>query len=113
MALQEQLDRFKKQQEKCQSTLSSIASSKVGSRKPNTPVVAANASANGRNSKNGVKFSSDTERLQQINNIRKAPVGAQMKRVIDLLLEVILGFLIQFNFVVCFFIYCWLLAVLL
>nr|AFK37907.1 unknown [Medicago truncatula] len=87
MALQEQLDRFKKQQEKCQSTLSSIASSKVGSRKPNTPVVATNASANGRNSRTGVKFSSDTERLQQINNIRKAPVGAQMKRVIDLLLE--------------------------
>jgi transcription initiation factor TFIIE subunit beta len=113
MALQEQLDRFKKQQEKCQSTLSSIASSKVGSRKPNTPVVAANASANGRNSKTGVKFSSDTERLQQINNIRKAPVGAQMKRVIDLLLEVIFGFLIQFNFVVCFFIYWKFLVVLL
>jgi len=109
MALQEQLDRFKKQQEKCQSTLSSIASSKVGSRKPNTPVVA----ANGRNSKTGVKFSSDTERLQQINNIRKAPVGAQMKRVIDLLLEVILGFLIQFNFVLCFFIYWNVLVVLL
>ncbi|KEH36002.1 transcription initiation factor TFIIE, beta subunit [Medicago truncatula] len=81
----EKLDRFKKQQEKCQSTLFRIASSKVGSRKPNTPVVAANASSNGRNSKTGVKFSNDTERLQQINNnICKAPVGAQMKRVIDL-----------------------------
>ncbi|AES79080.2 raffinose synthase or seed inhibition protein Sip1 [Medicago truncatula] len=64
----EKLDRFKKQQEKCQSTLLRIASSKVGSRKPNTPVVAANASSNGRNSKT-------------------APVGAQMKRVIDLVLE--------------------------
>ena len=35
-----------------------------------------------------VKFSTDTERLQHINSIRKAPVGAQMKRVIDLLYEV-------------------------
>ncbi|KAJ4829927.1 hypothetical protein Tsubulata_012121 [Turnera subulata] len=33
-----------------------------------------------------VKFSNDTERLQHINSIRKAP-GAQIKRVIDLLLE--------------------------
>lgn len=36
-----------------------------------------------------VKFSDDTERLKYINGIRKAPVGAQMKRVIDLLYEVI------------------------
>ncbi|XP_045823247.1 general transcription factor IIE subunit 2-like [Trifolium pratense] len=86
MALQQQLDRFKKQQEKCQSTLSSIAASKVGGRKPNTPVVAA-VSTNGRNATTGIKFSKDTERLQHINSIRKAPVGAQMKRVIDLLLE--------------------------
>lgn len=85
MALQQQLDRFKKQQEKCQSTLSSIAASKVGSRKPNTPVAA--GSTNGKNATTGVKFSKDTERLQHINSIRKAPVGAQMKRVIDLLLE--------------------------
>ncbi|CAJ2676627.1 unnamed protein product [Trifolium pratense] len=85
MALQQQLDRFKKQQEKCQSTLSSIAASKVGNRKPNTPV--AEVSTNGRNATTGIKFSKDTERLQHINSIRKAPVGAQMKRVIDLLLE--------------------------
>ncbi|OIV93528.1 hypothetical protein TanjilG_28685 [Lupinus angustifolius] len=74
MSLQESLERFKKQQEKCHSTLSSIA--------------------NGRNSVPplpsgvAVKFSNDTERLQHINSIRKAPVGAQMKRVIDLLFEV-------------------------
>ncbi|CAI8619381.1 unnamed protein product [Vicia faba] len=86
MSLQGQLDRFKKQQEKCQSTLSSIAGSQVGGRKPSNPV-AAHASINGRNQTTGVKFSKDTERLQQINSIRKAPVGAQMKRVIDLLLE--------------------------
>ncbi|MCI45927.1 general transcription factor IIE subunit 2-like [Trifolium medium] len=90
MALQQQLDRFKKQQEKCQSTLSSIAASKVGNKKPNTPVAA--VSTNGRNVTTGIKFSKDTERLQHINSIRKAPVGAQMKRVIDLLLEVIVVF---------------------
>ncbi|KAK9950199.1 hypothetical protein M0R45_005700 [Rubus argutus] len=32
-------------------------------------------------------FSNDSDRLQQINSIRQAPVGAQIKRVIDLLLE--------------------------
>ena len=87
MALQEQLDRFKKQQEKCQSTLTSIAASnKVTSHKftpaPAAPSVSARAPAP------AVKFSNDTERLQHINSIRKAPVGAQIKRVIDLLLEV-------------------------
>ncbi|KAF8115372.1 hypothetical protein N665_0028s0034 [Sinapis alba] len=34
-----------------------------------------------------VKFSSDTERLQLINNVRKSPVGAQIKRVTGLLFE--------------------------
>ncbi|CAK8564171.1 unnamed protein product [Lathyrus sativus] len=86
MSLQGQLDRFKKQQEKCQSTLSGIAASQVGGRKPSNPVVA-HASINGRNSTTGIKFSKDTERLQQINTIRKAHVGAQMKRVIDMLFE--------------------------
>ncbi|GAV65094.1 hypothetical protein CFOL_v3_08609 [Cephalotus follicularis] len=91
MALQEQLDKFKKQQEKCQSTLTSIAA-KAGSSKTaasrSTPV-AASPLANARTpvSAPTVKFSNDTERLQHINNIRKAPVGAQIKRVIDLLLE--------------------------
>lgn len=83
MALQEKLDRFKKQQEKCHSTLSSIASKKAPpTKKPSAPV------ANGRTPAPAVKFSNDTERLQHINSIRKAPVGAQMKRVIDLLYEV-------------------------
>lgn len=83
MALQEKLDRFKRQQEKCQSTLTSIASTK------------ASATQNGRRTPTPtppapvpVKFSNDTERLQHINSIRKAPVGAQMKRVIALLFEV-------------------------
>ncbi|KAG5040688.1 hypothetical protein JHK85_013164 [Glycine max] len=48
---------------------------------------ATHASANGRNVAPTVKFSNDTERLQHINSICKALVGAQMKRVIDLLLE--------------------------
>lgn len=75
MALQGKLDRFKKQQEKCQTTLSSIAATKTASASMPTSLVP-------------VKFSTDTERLQHINSIRKAPVGAQMKRVIDLLYEV-------------------------
>ncbi|XVF67616.1 hypothetical protein PTKIN_Ptkin10aG0135600 [Pterospermum kingtungense] len=57
-AMQEELDRFNKQQKKCQSMLTNTAP---------------------------VKFSNDTERLQHINSIRKASVGGQMKRVIDLL----------------------------
>ncbi|KAK4261917.1 hypothetical protein QN277_004852 [Acacia crassicarpa] len=86
MALQEQLDRFKKQQQKCQSTLTSIAASKAATSKKSTPTVAS-ALANGKTPAPAVKFSNDTERLQHINSIRKGPVGAQMKRVIDLLLE--------------------------
>jgi len=84
MALQEKLDKFKKQQEKCQTTLSSIAASKAAASQKS----ASHGSANGKNAPHPVKFSNDTERLQHINSIRKAPVGAQMKRVIDLLLEV-------------------------
>ncbi|KAJ4712977.1 Transcription initiation factor IIE subunit beta [Melia azedarach] len=88
MALQEKLDRFKKQQEKCQSTLSSIAAkagpSKATTTSKSTPVA---ASPVARPPPPAIKFSNDTERLQHINSIRKAPVGAQIKRVIDLLLE--------------------------
>ncbi|KAG8662104.1 general transcription factor IIE subunit 2 [Manihot esculenta] len=90
MALQEKLERFKKQQEKCQSTLTSIAakagSSKSASIKKSSPV-AVTPLANPRTPGPPVKFSNDTERLQHINSIRKAPVGAQIKRVINLLLE--------------------------
>ncbi|GLU17347.1 hypothetical protein SLE2022_337180 [Rubroshorea leprosula] len=87
MALQESLDKFKKQQERCQSTLTSIAA-KTGSSKPTSSQRPAPSSApNGRPPTPAVKFSNDTERLQHINSIRKAPAGAQIKRVIDLLLE--------------------------
>ncbi|EOA17150.1 hypothetical protein CARUB_v10005418mg [Capsella rubella] len=86
MALKEQLNKFNKQQEKCQSTLSSIASSRERagpSSRQNVPLPAAIS----QKKPDGppVKFSKDTERLQNINSIRKAPVGAQIKRVIDLL----------------------------
>ncbi|KAK4570878.1 hypothetical protein RGQ29_029654 [Quercus rubra] len=85
MALQEKLDRFKKQQEKCQSTLTSIAASNKATTHKSMPVPAAPSVT--RAPAPAVKFSNDTERLQHINSIRKAPVGAQMKRVINLLLE--------------------------
>lgn len=87
MALQGKLDRFKKQQEKCQSNLASIAASKTASATPTPPVA--------------VKFSNDTERLQHINSIRKAPVGAQMKRVIDLLFEVWISWNTNFSDLRC------------
>ncbi|KAG5228370.1 transcription factor IIE [Salix suchowensis] len=89
MALQEQLDRFKKQQEKCQSTLTSIAKSRPSkpSITPKAVPAAAPPSTSARAPAPAVKFSNDTERLQHINSIRKAPAGAQIKRVIDLLLE--------------------------
>ncbi|KAL3833520.1 hypothetical protein ACJIZ3_008256 [Penstemon smallii] len=79
-SLQDSLTKFKKQQEKCQSTRVSIAA-KSGSSKatPSKSLAAAKSPAP------AVKFSNDTERLQHINSIRKSPVGAQMKRVIDLL----------------------------
>lgn len=88
MALKEQLDKFNKQQVKCQSTLSSIASSRerTGSSRQSVPLPAAISQK--KPDAAPVKFSNDTERLQNINNIRKAPVGAQIKRVIDLLFEV-------------------------
>ncbi|KAI7989588.1 General transcription factor IIE subunit 2 [Camellia lanceoleosa] len=89
-SLHESLNKFKKQQEKCQSTLTSIAA-KAGSSRVATNYKATTAStSSSTNTKSpapAVKFSNDTERLQHINSIRKGPVGAQIKRVIDLLLE--------------------------
>ncbi|MCL7025072.1 hypothetical protein MKW94_024830 [Papaver nudicaule] len=96
MALQEQLQRFKQQQEKCQSTLSSIntaraaggsgSSSRSVPHHKSKPIPIATSSSIAAKAP-AVKFSNDTERLQHINSIRKAPVGAQIKRVIDLLFE--------------------------
>ncbi|KAK4253659.1 hypothetical protein QN277_010306 [Acacia crassicarpa] len=80
MALQEKLDRFKKQQQVCQSTVIGIAST----RKSAGPA-AASSSSIGRTQASATKFSNDTERLQHINSIRKGHIGAQMNCVIDLL----------------------------
>ncbi|KAK1287592.1 hypothetical protein QJS10_CPB19g01853 [Acorus calamus] len=87
MSLQDSLNKFKQQQEKCQSTLASIAP-RGGSHKaaPSQKIPPAMPAASSKPHA-PVKFSSDTERLQNINAIRKSPVGAQIKRVIDLLLE--------------------------
>ncbi|KAM6567145.1 hypothetical protein CsatA_026273 [Cannabis sativa] len=91
MALQDKLDRFKRQQEKCQSTLTSIsASSKPKPAQTQTQTqrfMHADLPASVKPPAPAVKFSSDTDRLQHINSIRKAPAGAQIKRVIDLLYE--------------------------
>lgn len=87
MSLQESLNRFKKQQEKCQSTLTSIAAKAGSSRAATNYRATPSTSVNTKPPVPAVKFSNDTERLQHINSIRKAPVGAQIKRVIDLLLE--------------------------
>ncbi|KAF8011053.1 hypothetical protein BT93_J1614 [Corymbia citriodora subsp. variegata] len=85
MALQEQLNKFKKQREKCQSTLTSIAARAGGMSTPAKPMLAPPAGA--RAPLPAVKFSDGTERLKYITGIRKAPVQAQMKCVIDLLYE--------------------------
>ncbi|KAJ9561268.1 hypothetical protein OSB04_006428 [Centaurea solstitialis] len=93
-SLQESLNRFKKQQEKCQSTLKSIAGSKTTTKTTAAPPPrAVPASTLAKSPLPAVKFSNDTERLQHINNIRKSPVGAQIKRVIDLLFEKACGLL--------------------
>ncbi|KAL3818087.1 hypothetical protein ACJIZ3_003992 [Penstemon smallii] len=88
-SLQESLSKFKKQQEKCQSTLTSIAAKSGSSKGTHSKTMPSNASTSGgvKTPAPPVKFSNDTERLQHINSIRKSPIGAQMKRVIDLLFE--------------------------
>ncbi|KAK1385426.1 hypothetical protein POM88_023161 [Heracleum sosnowskyi] len=82
MALQVSLDKFKKQQEMCQKTLSSIKASSNS-----TPRVTPYNPANAKSAAPVVKFSSDIERLQQINTIRCSSAAAQTKRVIDLLVQ--------------------------
>ncbi|KAK1367197.1 TFIIE beta domain-containing protein [Heracleum sosnowskyi] len=78
MALKESLDKFKKQQEMCQSIKASSNS---------TPRVTPYNPANAKSAASALKFSSDVERLQQINTIRCSSAAAQTKRVIDLLKE--------------------------
>ncbi|CAH2071088.1 unnamed protein product [Thlaspi arvense] len=82
MSLRGQLDKFKKQQEKCQSTLSSINASRPVAGPSRHPVPAA---VTQKPTASGKLFSKDTDRLQAIHNIRKAPTGSQIKRVIEIL----------------------------
>ncbi|CAN1833643.1 hypothetical protein LINPERHAP1_LOCUS33838 [Linum perenne] len=86
MDYKNKLDKFNKQAERC-SEIKNMASKAGSSSASKSGGGASLSSANGRNAAPGIKFSNDTERLQQINSIRKAPVGAQMKRVIGLLLK--------------------------
>ncbi|XP_057831366.1 uncharacterized protein LOC131042078 isoform X1 [Cryptomeria japonica] len=89
MDLNKKLDQFKKQQANCQSTLAKVAASRPPSSKNSNSKHAAVAPppSVAASSLQGQKFSNDTERLQHINSIRKSAVGAQIKRVIDLLYE--------------------------
>ncbi|CAM8980268.1 unnamed protein product [Rhodiola kirilowii] len=85
-SLKESLNQFKRQQEKCQSMLTGIAAKATPKNAPTrkfTPPVPSIPKGQGP----PLKFSNDTERLQQINNIRKSSVGLQIKRVIDFLYE--------------------------
>ncbi|KAG2538263.1 hypothetical protein PVAP13_9NG405000 [Panicum virgatum] len=84
MDLKDSLSRFKQQQERCQSSLASIALSS----KPKHRAQPINAPSVPARPSQPVKFSNDTERLQHINSIRKSPVGAQMKLVIELLYKI-------------------------
>jgi transcription initiation factor TFIIE subunit beta len=91
MALAQKLAQFNKQQEKLQASLAKTAprpqpAAKAGpsSRKPPTPPPPATQLVPFAQR---YSFTNDTEKLQQIATIRKSPVGAQIKRVLDLLLE--------------------------
>ncbi|CAN6296325.1 unnamed protein product [Urochloa humidicola] len=87
MALNERLDKFKQQQERCQTTLSSIAASQASILRPKGApgIRPANAPLAPGKPLQPLKFSDDTKRLQRINSIRKSAVGAQIKLVIELL----------------------------
>jgi len=92
MALAQKLAQFTKQQEKLQASLatlparppkatpSSAASRKAPAPPPRSQPLVPLAQR--------FSFTNDTEKLQQIATIQKSPVGAQIKRVLDLLLEV-------------------------
>ncbi|KAL7591149.1 uncharacterized protein LOC111894032 [Lactuca sativa] len=89
-SLQESLNRFKKQQEKCQSTLKSIAADSkttIKTTAPPAPRVVPRANTSTELPSLPIKFSNDTERLQHINRIRISPVSSQIKRVVDLLFK--------------------------
>jgi transcription initiation factor TFIIE subunit beta len=85
MDLKESLSKVKQQQARCQPSLASIATSTSKPKHMAQPVHVPNVLA--RPSQH-IQFSNDTERLQHINSIRKIPIGAQIKLVIELLYNV-------------------------
>lgn len=94
MALNERLSKFKQQQERCQTTLSSIAATQASTTKSHNAPRSKPANAPSAPAKQiqAIKFSNDTERLQHINSVRKSPVGAQIKLVIELLYKTRLAY---------------------
>ncbi|KAG6543454.1 hypothetical protein Mapa_015124 [Marchantia paleacea] len=92
MALSQKLAQFNKQQEKLQASLAKINQSRPAP-VPQPKVTVSRKAPAREASQNAVPFSqrfsftNDTEKLTQIATIRRAPVGAQIKRVLDLLLE--------------------------
>lgn len=93
MALQQQLEKFNKQQERAQATLlkTAVRSGSATQPKPAPSKKPAPSQSVSQQQQlplsQRFSFLNDTEKLQQIAMIRKSPVGAQIKRVIDLLLE--------------------------
>jgi transcription initiation factor TFIIE subunit beta len=83
MDLKDSLSKFKQQQERCQSSLVSIAS-QASTLKPKHRAQPINAPSVPARPTQPIKFSNDTESLQ----IRKSPVEAQIKLVIKLLYKV-------------------------
>uniref|UniRef100_A0A0E0CW06 TFIIE beta domain-containing protein n=1 Tax=Oryza meridionalis TaxID=40149 RepID=A0A0E0CW06_9ORYZ len=86
MALHERLNKFRQQQERCQTTLSSIAANQAST--PRSNITRWVQPTNGPSTPAKPpqrKFSDDTERLQRINLVRKSPAAAQIKIVIELL----------------------------
>lgn len=90
MALQEQLDKFNKQQQRAQATLvkTAVRAAPSKSALPNKARVASPVVDHPEVPlSQRYSFFDDKEKLQQIAIIRKSPIGAQIKRVIDILLE--------------------------
>lgn len=90
MALSQKLAQFNKQQEKLHASLATITARPT--LKPSSASYSRKAQPLSSQSHvplvQRFSFTNDTEKLQQIASIRKSPVSAQIKRVLDLLLEV-------------------------
>ncbi|KAJ3669370.1 hypothetical protein LUZ60_011320 [Juncus effusus] len=88
-SLQDSLNRFKQQQEKCQTTLKSISRAGPSNSHKSAPQpqrrTVPHASPLPSKQVQALKFSDDTERLKHIYDIEKLSVGAKLKLVIDLL----------------------------